>query len=96
MPTLLAALKARETRLTALKTDRETLRAPVHLFDAATIRRDTLALAADWRGTLAQETEHTRPLLARLLAGRVVFTPREAPQWELRGRGTLADSFSGC
>ena len=62
--------------------------------DVDKVRRELQALAADWRRLLGQQPVHARTILAKLVVGRVTFTPRSQPkQWELRGRGTIAGLF---
>ena len=57
-------------------------------------RRKLLALARTWRQVLAKVPLHARPILSKLLVGRVTFTPLAEPKrWELRGRGTLSGLF---
>ena len=56
--------------------------------------RNFLALAHSWRHVLTQEPLHARPILSKLLVGRVTFTPLAEPRrWELSGRGTLSGLF---
>ena len=94
---LLGALRDRETRLTGLRKECETVRAaarPVQHVDARRVREELHALASNWREVLSGEPGHARTILSRLLVGRVTFTPLEEPKrWELSGRGTLAGLF---
>jgi hypothetical protein len=53
---------------------------------------------ADWRSLLRQETGPARQALASLLAGRLVFTPRECPDgrfYEFEGPGTVSKVIAG-
>ena len=91
---LLEGLKAREGRLASLRADCAQLRAATKQTVAVDIVRQQLReLAEDWRHTLAGESLHARPLLAKLLVGRVRFTPRVDREWLLRGQGTLLGLF---
>ena len=94
---LLVAMKDRESRLGQLDQQRQTVEAQVArsaVGDVDKVRRELQALAADWRRLLGQQPVHARTILAKLVVGRVTFTPRSEPkQWELRGRGTIAGLF---
>ena len=51
--------------------------------------------ATSWRRVLLEEPLYARPILSKLLVGRVTFTPLAEPKrWELRGHGTLAGVFA--
>ena len=88
---LLVAMKDRESRLGQLDQQRQTVEAQVArsaVGDVDKVRRELQALAADWRRLLGQQPVHARTILAKLVVGRVTFTPRSEPkQWELRGAG---------
>ena len=94
---LLVAMKDRESRLGQLDQQRQIVEAQVArsaVGDVDKVRRELQALAADWRRLLGQQPVHARTILAKLVVGRVTFTPRtKAKQWELRGRGTIAGLF---
>ena len=94
---LLVAMTDRESRLGQLDRQRQTVEAQVArsaVGDVDKVRRELQALAADWRRLLGQQPVHARTILAKLVVGRVTFTPRSQPkQWELRGRGTIAGLF---
>ena len=94
---LLVAMKEREARLGQLGQHRQAVEARVArsgVGDLDRIRRELLALSADWRSLLTQQPVHARTILAKLVVGRVTFTPgTKAKQWELRGRGTIAGLF---
>ena len=94
---LLVAMKEREARLVQLDRHRQAVEARVARSDVGDldrIRRELLALAADWRSLLTKQPVHARTILAKLVVGRVTFTPStKAKQWELRGRGTVAGLF---
>ena len=94
---LVCALRDRETRLTGLREEFEALRATeqsVRHFDARRVREELHELARNWRDVLSGEPVHARPVLSKLLVGRVTFTPLEGKKrWELRGRGTISGLF---
>ena len=94
---LLVAMKDRESRLGQLDRQRQTVEAQVArsaVGDVDKVRRELQALSTDWRRLLGQQPVHARTILAKLVVGRVTFTPRSEPkQWELRGRGTIAGLF---
>ena len=93
---LVTELLDREARLVRLTDEREALRAQsTSQVDAGRVRQELLALAGSWRRVLLDEPLHARPILSKLLVGRVTFTPRHDPKrWELRGQGTLAGIFA--
>jgi hypothetical protein len=66
---------------------------PAKALDARRLRADLVALADEWRQVLAEEKE-ARPIVSKLLSGRVSFRPLEKGRWELRGEGTLAGLFT--
>jgi site-specific DNA recombinase len=92
---LLEALRAREGRLTALRTELAAISQPrgCQAFDAQRVRKELLALGQQWRQVLIEGPEHARPIIAKLLTGRVTFRPLERRRWQLRGKGTLAGLF---
>ena len=95
---LLKAMREREARLVQLGQQRQVVEARIARSDVGDLdrmRRELLALATDWGGSLLmQQPVHARSVLAKLVVGRVTFTPgTKAKQWELRGRGTIAGLF---
>ena len=90
-------MKEREARLVQLDQQRQAVEAQVALSDVGDVdkvRCELQALAADWRSLLGQQPVHARTILAKLVVGRVTFTPgAKERQWELRGRGTIAGLF---
>ena len=58
--------------------------------DARRLRNELETIATDWRGVLANDPEHARPIVSQLLVGRVRFRPLERGRWEMTGEGTLA------
>jgi len=92
---LVEALQERDARLARLTDERQAaLAQAARQINAPRARRELLALARSWRQVLAREPLHARPILSKLLVGRVTFTPLAEPKrWELRGRGTLSGLF---
>jgi hypothetical protein len=79
---LLDGLKAREATLTALKSELETIAQPraAHAFDARRARDELQAIAREWRQVLTEGPGHARPIIAKLLTGRVTLQPLEGRQ----------------
>ena len=94
---LLTAMKDRERRLETLGQQRRAVEGRIarsDVRDVGRLRLELHALAADWRRLLTLQPVHARAILAKLVVGRVTFTPgTKAKQWELRGRGTIAGLF---
>jgi hypothetical protein len=62
------------------------------------VLEDLRRLLGNWRGVLRQEVASARPALRALLAGRLVFTPREQNGerfYEFEGPGTLGKVIAG-
>ena len=50
-----------------------------------------------WRGVLRRQTAEARPLLGRLLEGRLTFTPHEAQRlYTFGGRASLGGLITGA
>ena len=94
---LLSALRDRESRLDNLRAACEGLqlrKQNARSLDKRRVGAELRELAKHWRDVLAGEPAHARPILTKLLVGRVSFTPLEDPRrWELRGRGTISGLF---
>ena len=94
---LLSALRDRESRLDNLRAECEGLRSRkqnTRQLDRRRVGAELHELARHWRDVLAGEPIHARPILTKLLVGRVSFTPLEDPRrWELRGQGTISGLF---
>ncbi len=96
------AVKDRErerARLQRALADLDALAAVADL-DAATLRRRLEAALADWRGLLGRHPQQARQILTKVLAGRLVFTPRLDPAsgeraYAFRGEGRLDAILSG-
>ena len=93
---LLEALRERETRLASLTSEREAIVSEKHsqAFDVDRVRSELEGLAMEWRQVLADDPTHARPIVSRLLSGRVRFRPMERHRWEMTGVGTLGGLFS--
>jgi site-specific DNA recombinase len=92
---LVDALREREARRVILTEQRQTMAARrPQAIDAGRVRGQLSQLAGDWRQILGGAPQHARPIVAKLLHGRVQFRPVEPGQWEMTGRGTLAGLFS--
>ena len=95
---LLEALKARDTRRVALQADRDAVRAQRRLTasETAHVRDELVGLASAWHQVLADDPINARPIVSKLLASRVTFTPLDQRgHWEMRGQGTIAGLFGG-
>ena len=97
LASFLDAVRDREARLAALSSKRETLRSrarTANRLDGRRVRDELRELAKEWRRVLIGAPAHARPLLSKLLVGRVTFTPLKEPKrWELRGQGTISELF---
>ena len=94
---LVDALRERETRRTAIETDRAALRSQAdnQARRRAGLREELIDLAGSWRRVLADDPIHARPIISTLLKGRVTFTPMpELKRWEMRGEAALTGLFN--
>ena len=100
LPALVAAMQERERRRAHLRAElgaleRRAGRATVDVGLVLGLIRDALT---DWRGLLRQEPAAARQALTGLLAGRLVFTPRECTDgrfYEFEGPGTISKVIAG-
>ena len=100
--TLVQAVKDRErerARLHRALADLKTLERLAAL-DVADLQRRLERKLADWRGLLGRHPQQARQILAKVLAGRLVFTPRLEPAsgsraYEFTGEGRLEAILSG-
>lgn len=92
---LLEALRARETQLTTLEAERVSLRSASRLkaSDVHRVRDELMDLAHEWRQVLARDPTNARPVVSRLLKGRVTITPKTKNRWTMSGEGTLRGLF---
>jgi site-specific DNA recombinase len=92
---LLTALQARETTRAEMEAARLRMRAERRLeaSDAARVRLELQALADSWRGVLANQSAHARPIVSALLVNRVTFIPTGTKRWTVNGEGTIAGLF---
>jgi hypothetical protein len=68
------------------------------MFSANGILGELRGQLADWQGILRQEPPEARRALRALLAGRLVFTPRERDgelYYEFEGPGTISRIIKG-
>jgi hypothetical protein len=96
---LMTALREREHRRNHLRAEVAALKAvrrgTVDIADVLGQLRDQLT---DWQGMLRQEGAAGRQALRALLAGRLIFTPRErdgARFYEFEGPGSVSKIISG-
>lgn len=77
MPTLLAALRAREQERTALEVEVRSLasEAPARPRDRRTLERRLREHLTDWRGLLTADIANGRQVLEQVLGDRLTFTP---------------------
>ena len=65
-----------------------------HVSDATRIERDLRKRLCEWRGLLRRQTPTARQMLARLLDGRIAWTPRKAEGlYEFAGRARFDDAL---
>jgi site-specific DNA recombinase len=97
LDSLVAGVRERERRRATLMSEAQAIAAqrPARAANAATLRAELEALAADWRQVLADDAAHARPIVTQLLLGRVSFRPLETKgRWAMTGEGTLAGLFT--
>jgi hypothetical protein len=63
--------------------------------DVKRIERDLRARVKEWRGLLGRQVPVARQIVAKLLDGRLVFTPRDDRTYEFRGRVSLGGLLQG-
>jgi hypothetical protein len=65
-------------------------------FDAAAVERDLRARVVDWRGLLRRQTPLARQVLARLVDGKIAWTPRrDLGRYEFAGRAKFDALLKG-
>ncbi len=100
LPALLAAVQDREIRRAraAQRAHAAEAMGKTAKFEAKRLERELLDDLEDWRGLLADEATEARPVLARLLVGRLAFTPLapgiHAPV-EFRGMASIGGLLTG-
>jgi hypothetical protein len=95
---LLGALSEREKRIAALKSEWDAIASqrPASAAEARRLQAELLTLANRWRDALAADVANARPIVSKLLTGRLTFTPLESRgEWSMSGKGTLIGLFSG-
>jgi hypothetical protein len=100
MAALLAALQEREQRRGRVRAELAAIErtAKRETFDIGTVLDQMRGMLTDWPGLLRQEAPQARQALNALLAGRLVFTPREQDAgryYEFEGPGTLGNVLAG-
>jgi hypothetical protein len=81
LATILQAVKVREQRRDAIRTELKTLGTPgrVKVRDTSEIRAELVEYLQTWRDIACQGVAEARRLLRAVLVGRVVFTPARRP-----------------
>ena len=74
VPSLLTAVKDRETAKTALKAELAALKRPAG-FDPAAVRSDLLKRLEDWRGLFLRHVPQARQIMRKLLTSAIALTP---------------------
>ena len=74
VPSLLTAVKDRETAKTALKAELAALKRPAG-FDPAAVRSDLLKRLEDWRGLFLRHVPQARQIMRKLLTSAITLTP---------------------
>jgi site-specific DNA recombinase len=97
---LLGAMQERERRRAHVRTEITAIEQAGRRTDDSSARiLDRLrGHLTDWQGLLRQETGPARQALTALLAGRLIFTPRErdgARYYEFEGPGTVSNVIAG-
>lgn len=95
VPAILSALQTRDEERRRLMTELETLgqarSAPLE--KPAALRRQLRALLDDWSGLLTENVAEARPLLSRVLVGRISFAPVPADDGRDAYRLTVPIAF---
>jgi site-specific DNA recombinase len=89
---LVAALRTREAALERVERDLARVAKAAPALSPERVRRALDGLLVDWRATLRREPVIARQMIAKLLQGRVVFTPEERneqPGYRVRGQGDI-------
>src|SRR5438094_3254390 len=97
---LVAALRERQERLVHLRAQLSALTTPpaVPSCDHAALTQAARQRLADWRSLLRANVADARRILAKLLDGRLTFTPRVDGQrrfYEFTGKGKIQDVLVG-
>jgi hypothetical protein len=95
---LITALREHEARCHKVRARLAAVEAPAP--SAGTVRdleRRLRARLKNWKGVLRRQTAEARPLLSRLLEGRLAFTPHpEQRLYTFSGRASLGGLISGA
>jgi chromosome segregation ATPase len=100
LPTLVAEMKALERRRAHLEAELQSLEQVRGLSatDLHALEPELLVRLEDWRALFRRHVMETRQMLAKVLSGRVVFTPRAAgAEWavEYAAECSLGKLFNG-
>jgi DNA invertase Pin-like site-specific DNA recombinase len=97
-PTLVQAIQAREAekrRLGGALAELDALSQVAEL-DIPRLRRDLAGRLTDWQGLLSRQTIQARQILAKLLEGRLIFTPAtDGTIYEFEGKGRVEPVLAG-
>ncbi len=102
LPSLVVALRAKESRLAELKASQgcpATSRAKVSRLDVAKVRKSVRARLDDLTAALKRNPEEARVVLASLLASKITFyraeEPGKSPALKFRAKGKLSALVGG-
>jgi recombinase-like zinc beta ribbon protein len=97
LPALLEALQDRDRRRAHVREQLDRLNGlrQVTDFDVPQVERELRAKLADWRGLLQRHAPLSRQILANLLDGRLVFTPRPDRTYEFAGKVQFGKFLKG-
>jgi site-specific DNA recombinase len=97
MAPLLDALKARQADQARLQRELDGLDGLRQLtdFDVRKVERELRKRLADWRGLLGRQTAVSRQIVAKLVSGRLVFTPQPDRSWTFTGQVQFGKLFKG-
>ncbi|MFQ5803603.1 MAG: recombinase family protein [Candidatus Methylomirabilales bacterium] len=101
LPALLEAMKERERQRARIEQELTALDqlAQVGRLDLTRLERTLRAKLGDWRGLLWRHVAEARQVLRKLLAGRLVFTPRQHEDgryYEFTGEGVVEPLLAGA
>ncbi len=97
MSALVAALGERERQREVLKLDAAGLEslAKVSQADVHRLESSLRAKVKDWRAVLGRQAPISRQIVAKLLDGRIVFTPQEDRSWTYVGQASYGKILQG-
>jgi len=100
IPALITTMEERERLRRSLEDQLQGLKRarPGAEVDPATVRRQLRAVLDDWQGSLRRNAPEARRMVTRLIAGRLVMTPKKDKGrefYEFRGTGTVEPVIAG-